>query len=195
MSETSASLLDQLRLRPDGDAWKRLVDLYTPLIRGWLRTHAPLRPEDADDVVQEVLAVVVRKLRDFRRQPRTGAFRRWLRTITVNCLRDFWRSRQGRPAAAGGSDFLQTLDQLEDANSGLSRLWDEEHDRHVAARLLEMIRPEFEPKTWQAFRRTALDGAAPNQVAAELGLSVNAVFIAKSRVLGRLRRAGAGLID
>src|SRR5438552_13871982 len=113
MSETSASLLEQLRLRPDAAAWRRLVDLYTPLIRGWMRRHAPLRPEDADDVVQEVLAVVVRKLRDFRREPRTGAFRRWLRSITVNCLRDFWRSQRARPLATGDSNFLQTLQQLE----------------------------------------------------------------------------------
>jgi RNA polymerase sigma-70 factor, ECF subfamily len=194
VSETSASLLDRLRLQPDAGAWQRLVDLYTPLIQGWLRRHG-VPPQDADDVVQEVLTVVVRRLPDFRRQPRTGAFRRWLRTITVNCLRDHWRARRGRPVATGDSDFLQVLDQLADPDSGLSRLWDEEHDRHVTHRLLELIRPEFQPKTWEAFRRVALDGVAPDQAAAELGMSINAVFIAKSRVLTRLRQEGAGLID
>jgi RNA polymerase sigma-70 factor (ECF subfamily) len=194
MSETSASLLERLRLQPDAEGWQRLVGLYTPLIRSWLRRHG-LPPQEADDLVQEVLAVVVRRLPDFRRQPRAGAFRRWLRTITVNCLRDFWRAHRGRPLAAGGSDFVQMLDALADPASGLSREWDREHDRHVTARLLEMIRPHFEDTTWRAFQRVALEGASPDAVAAELGLSVNAVFIAKSRVLSRLRQEGAGLID
>ena len=194
MSETSASLLERLRLRPDEEGWQRLVGLYTPLIRGWLRRHG-LPPQEADDVVQEVLAVVVRRLPDFHRRPRTGAFRRWLRTITVNCLRDFWRSRRARPAAAGGSDFGKLIEELADPASGLSREWDREHDRHVTQRLLEMIRPHFEERTWRAFTRVALEGASPDAVAAELGLTVNAVFIAKSRVLTRLRQEGAGLID
>jgi RNA polymerase sigma-70 factor (ECF subfamily) len=161
---------------------------------GWLRRHLRLE-QDADDLVQEVLTVVVRKLPGFRREPRTGAFRRWLKNITVNCLRDYWRSGRSRPKATGDSDFAQMLDQLEDPASDLSRLWDQEHDHHVTHRLLEMIRPKFEPATWQAFQRVALDGAPAEQVAAELGLTVNAVFIAKSRVLSRLRQEGEGLID
>jgi RNA polymerase sigma-70 factor (ECF subfamily) len=192
--ETSISLLDRLREQPDSTGWQRLVDLYTPLIRGWLRRHG-LPPQEADDLVQEVLTVVVRRLPEFRRAERTGAFRRWLRTITVNCLRDFWKRQRTRPRATGDSDFLHVLDQLEDPESALSRLWDEEHDRHVTQRLLEMIRPQFETSTWEAFQRVALHGVPPDQVAAELGMSVNAVFIAKSRVLCRLRQEGAGLID
>jgi len=194
MSETSASLLDQLRQQPDQAAWRRLVELYTPLIRGWLRRHADLRQE-ADDVVQEVLAVVVRKLPQFNHQGRPGSFRRWLRSITVNCLRDYCKSRRGRPLATGDSRIGLMLTQLEDPESNLSREWDRDHDRHVTQQLLELIRPRFEPATWEAFRRVALDGASPDAVAAELGLTVNAVFIAKSRVLSRLRQEGAGLLD
>ena len=194
MSETSASLLDRLRASPDEDAWQQVVEIYTPLIRGWLRRHAKLQTGDADDLVQEVLAVVVRRVKEFRRE-RTGSFRAWLRQITVNCLRDLWKGRRTKPVATGGSEFLQMLDQLEDPASGLSKLWDQEHDQHVARRLLELIRPSFEPKTWRAFQRVALDGAPPDAVAAELGLSVNAVFIAKSRVLSRLRQEGEGLLD
>ena len=196
MVETSVSLLDRLRRTgaADGD-WRRLVDLYTPLIRGWLRRHAALPDADADDVVQDVLAVVVRRLPEFRHNQRRGAFRAWLRTITVNCLRDFWKGKRLRPAATGDSEFLNVLAQLEDSTSGLSRLWDQEHDKHVGRRLLELIEPQFEPRTWQAFRRVALDGVAADAVAAELGVSVNAVFIAKSRVLARLRQEGAGLLD
>jgi RNA polymerase sigma-70 factor (ECF subfamily) len=194
MADTSASLLDAAQQDPTGDAWRRLVAVYDPLIRGWLRRQA-LVPQDADDVVQEVLAVLVRKLPGFRREPRTGAFRRWLRSITVNCLRDFWRAQRFRPRATGDSDFAEVLNQLEDSDSGLSRLWDEEHDRHVMRQLLEMIRPRFEGKTWTAFTLVALKGKKPDEAAAELGLTVNAVLIAKSRVLARLRREGEGLID
>jgi len=191
---TSASLLDCLRQQPDAGAWQRLVDLYDPLIRHWLRRHN-LLPQDADDVVQEVLTVVVRKIAEFRKEPRAGAFRRWLKNITINCVRDHWRARNKGPAGTGDSDVLQILNQLEDPHSALSREWDLEHDRHVTARLLQLIEPHFEAKTWQAFRRLAVDGAAPDAVAAELGISVNAVFIAKSRVLSRLRQEGEGLLD
>jgi RNA polymerase sigma-70 factor (ECF subfamily) len=194
MSVTSLSLLEHLRLSPTDSAWQRLVDLYTPLIRAWLRRYS-LLDQDADDVVQEVLAIVVRKIPEFKRKPRTGAFRRWLRTITVNCLRGFWRSRRFRPKVAGNKSFGQILDQLEDADSALSKRWDKEHDDHVTRRLLEMIRPRFEERTWQAFQRVALEGAAVDQVADELGMSINAVFIAKSRVVHSLRNEAKGLLD
>src|SRR5262249_5912285 len=129
------------------------------------------------------------------RRPQAGSFRRWLRTITVNCLRDFWRSAKGRPRATGASDFQAVLDQLGDPTSALSRQWDPEHDQHVTRGPLALVRPHFEARTWEAFRRVALDGEEPDAVAAQLGLTVNAVFIAKSRVLARLRREGEGLID
>jgi RNA polymerase sigma-70 factor (ECF subfamily) len=194
MAATSATLLQRLRDRTDAEAWQRLVDLYTPLLSGWLRRHA-LQASDAEDVVQEVLATVAHELPHFEHSGRPGAFRHWLRTILVNRLREFWRGNRARPTAAGGSDFAQMLDQLADPDSGLSQLWDQEHDQHVARRLLAMIEPQFAPSTWQAFRRVVLDGAKPDVVAAELGLSVNAVFIAKSRVLHRLRQEARELLD
>lgn len=150
MAETSLSLLDRLKGQPDQMGWQRWIDLYTPLIRGWLLRQGLIDPGQ-DDVVQDVLAVVVRKLPDFSRQPQTGSFRRWLRTITVNCLREYWRSRRLRPRATGASEFLQLLEHLEDPASNLSRHWQEDHDRYVTRRLLEQIRPDFEGTTWQAF--------------------------------------------
>jgi RNA polymerase sigma-70 factor (ECF subfamily) len=92
-------------------------------------------------------------------------------------------------------DLDSALDRLADPASDLSRLWDREHDEFVLNRLLGLIEPEFRPATWQAFRRQVIDGASPDIVAAELGLSVNAVLIAKSRVLSRLRRNAEGLVD
>jgi RNA polymerase sigma-70 factor (ECF subfamily) len=193
MHETSASLLDRLRDHPDAAAWDRLVDLYTPLIRGWLLRQG-LPPQDADDVVQDVMQVLVRKLPLFQRQ-RIGSFRAWLRNITVNCLRDFRRARRGKPQATGDSNIAAVLDQLEDPHSGLSREWDADHDRHVTRRLLELIRPNFTDSTWRAFERLAIDGASPEAVAGELGISTNAAFIAKSRVLRRLREEAGELVD
>lgn len=194
MDETSLSLLDRLRSHPSDSTWRKMVDLYTPLIRGWLRRFN-MSQADVDDIVQEVLSVVFRKLPDFERNPQVGSFRAWLRTITVNCLRQFLRSPKSRRESAGNADFVQVLDSLEDPHSGLSRAWDEEHDRHVTQYLLESIRPHFQPATWQAFQRLAVEGANPQQVADELKMTVNAVLIAKSRVLRRLREEGQGLID
>ena len=193
-SETSLTLLEQLRLRPDCGSWQRLMDLYTPLLHGWLRRH--LVPHaDADDLVQEVLAVVVRELPRFEHNNRPGAFRTWLRTILVHRVRDFWRRRDHRPEATGDSDFQKRLEELEAPGTGLNGLWDQEHDRHVVGRLLEMIRPQFQPTTWQAFRGVMLEGQRPAAVAARLGISVNAVLLAKSRVLRSLRLQARGLID
>lgn len=161
------------------------------MIRHWLRAYA-LQAADTDDLVQEVLGVLVRELPHF--QPgRPGAFRRWLRTITVNRLRAFWRAERVRPLAA--DDFDRTLQQLEDSDSDLSKLWDQEHDQHVVRRLLELIQPEFEPATWRAFGRLMLEGRPTAEVAAELGVSANAVRIAKSCVLSRFRQEVAGLLD
>ena len=190
----SASLLDSLRNVSDAGAWNRLVELYSPLIRNWLRRHGAVLG-DIDDVVQEVLTVVVRRFPEFQRQPRTGAFRAWLRTITVNCLRDHWRRSNKQATAIGGSDFGEIVNQLADPQSGISKVWDREHDEHVTRYLLDRIRPDFSPQTWRAFERFAIDGLSADQVATELGMTANAVFIAKSRVMAALRDRGRGLID
>jgi len=194
MTSTSASLLDRVKRDPQSAAWQRLLEIYEPLIRGWLRRHN-LVESDADDLLQEVMTVVVRRIPEFEHNGRVGAFRTWLKSITANCLRDHWRSGRRRPTATGNSDFQELLAQLEDPTSGLSTSWDQEHDRHVARKLLEMLRGDFEPTTWQAFQRTALEGAAAADAAQELGLTTNAVFIAKSRVLARLRQEAAGLLE
>jgi RNA polymerase sigma-70 factor (ECF subfamily) len=193
MTATSASLLARVR-DSDADAWGRLVELYTPLIRRWL-ARVGVKPGDGEDLVQDVLAVVVRRFPDFRHNQRTGAFRAWLRAIAVNCARDFWKANRLRPVAPGGTEFGGYLAQLEDSAHPLAEAWDREHDVHVTRHLLELLRSEFEAKTWDMFRRFVLDGVPAAQVATELGATPNAVFIAKSRVLSRLRQEADGLID
>jgi len=193
LTATPISLLERLRLRPDPASWQRLVGLYAPLVAGWLRALG-VQPADADDLTQDVLGTLVRELPGFRHNLRQGAFRRWLRGIVLNRLRASRRTR--RPVPAGGDPSLeQALDQLEEPESDLSRRWDEEHDRHVVRRLLELLGPEFEPATWRAFQMVVLEGKPTREAAAALGLSPNAVRIAKSRVLARFRQEIDGLID
>ena len=186
--DTPLSLIERVRDSTDAVSWRRLVDLYDPLIRRWLRRS--VEGADEDDLVQEVLGAVLGAMPTFEHSGRPGAFRHWLRTTTGHHLSAFWRRRKSR-------EVVQPFDwdQLQEPESDLSRLWDREHDEHVARRLLELMEPEFSPTTWRAFRRQVLDGLKPAEVAAELGTSVNAVLLAKSRVLARLRQEGRGLID
>src|SRR5947208_510280 len=100
-ASTPVSLLERLCRQPSPESWEKLVRLYTPLLQGWLRRYR-LRPQDADDLVQDVLAVLVRRLPEFEHRGRPGAFRAWLRTILVNQLRNFRRKVQGQPV--GGED-------------------------------------------------------------------------------------------
>jgi RNA polymerase sigma-70 factor (ECF subfamily) len=191
MSDTSLTLLERLQREPDPASWQKLVDLYAPLIGRWL-ARSPLQSADHEDLIQDVLKIVVQKLPEFQRR-REGSFRAWLRVVTANCLQVHWRSEKYRPLAMGNSDFLAKLQELEDPQSALAKAWDAEHDRHVARRLLELIAPQFEPATVDAFRLVVMEGQKPAGVAATLGLSINAVLLAKSRVLRQLRRELDGL--
>ncbi len=191
--ETSASLLERLRTSSDQEAWQRFHDLYRPLILRWVRRD-PTLGEEAEDIVQDVMGVLVREAPGFQRR-QTGSFRRWLRTVTAHRLAGYYRARKNRPRALGAPLEECPLTQLADSNSELSRLWDEEHDRYVLGRLMDLIGPMFEESTLAAFRRLAFDGVAPAEAARELGLSLNAVLLAKSRVLSRLRQEAEGLID
>ena len=190
--ETSVSLLERLTGEPTDDDWRRLDELYRPLLRAWIG-RAGVPASDVDDLVQDVLSVVVRRIGGFERR-RQGAFRAWLRTILANEVRDYFRDQKYRPVATGDSDFLRRLDELESPDSALSRLWDREHDRHVAASLMQRVQGDFDPSTWQAFCRHALEGEPAAQVAEALGLSLNSVLLAKSRVLKRMRQELAGFV-
>ena len=165
-----------------------MLDVYSPLLHGWL-VRAGVPSAERDDLVQEVLVVVVLQVSEFdHRGP--GAFRAWLRSISVNRIRMFWRTLP----EGGGYDHEPWLQQLEDPHSDLSKQWDREHDQYVARHMLSLIQSQFEPNTWRAFWLLVLDERDPEAVAAEVGSTVNAVFIAKSRVLRRLREEMAGFV-
>jgi RNA polymerase sigma-70 factor (ECF subfamily) len=191
--ETSLSLLERLAGTPTDDDWRRLNDLYQPLLRAWM-ARAGVPSSDTDDLIQEVLLVVFREVGGFERRG-PGAFRVWLRTILVHRMRDFFRAQKYRPTATGDSDFLRQLDELESPDSALSKLWDREHDEYVAASLLRRVEGDFAPTTWQAFRRHVLEGEPAERVALELNLSLNSVLLAKSRVLKRVRQELAGFVE
>jgi RNA polymerase sigma-70 factor (ECF subfamily) len=191
--DTPLSLLDRLRDTPDEASWRRLDDIYRPLIRRWLLRWPSLNDE-TEDVVQDVMAVVVRELPGFQRQ-RKGSFRSWLRTVTANRALAYYHLLQRQPRGAGAPLEECPLALLQDPASELSLLWDQEHDRHVLRRLLELIEPLFEETTLAAFRRAVFDEIEAVRVAEELGISVAAVWLAKSRVLKALRQEAEGLID
>ena len=193
MNETRQSLLLRAQTGEE-DAWKDLTDLYRPLIIGWLNRQG-VPAVDLEDLSQDVLLSVVKHLPGFEHSGQRGAFRSWLRTIVCSRTTDYWRSAGASTPAGGGSGATAALEQIADPDSDLNRRWDEEHDRYVLGCLLDLVEEEFEPATLRAFRRLALDGAGGAEVAEELGLSVAAVYVAKSRVLQRIRQEAEGLID
>lgn len=192
---TPASLLDRLRDRHADADWRRFHDIYAPLLHRWLKTHR-VPASDQDDVVADLLTVLVAKVPDFSHTGRKGAFRAWLRRILVFRVKEYWRNRATRPAdLAAGGDGDRHLDFLAQDDHELSRGWDEEHDRYVVARLLAAIRGEFSESLWRAFDLYAMQGRPADEVAADLGTTLNAVYLARAKILRRLRVEGAGLVD
>jgi RNA polymerase sigma-70 factor (ECF subfamily) len=192
LEQTSLSLIDRLKVaRPEDIDWRRLQDIYLPLIQRWLR-RVPGLSAEADDLAQEVFVVVIRELVRFERR-REGSFRAWLRTITANKAKNYCKQRDRHPAVA--MDWAEGfLEQMVDPNSALAREWDREHDEHVMQKLLAAVKGDFGATTWAAFCRLALDGCPGAQVAEELGMPENAVLLAKSRVMRRLRQEAGDLL-
>lgn len=188
MYTTSATLLEQIRRRSGRDAWERFVQLYTPFLLHCGR-RLGLADADAADVVQDVFLVLFEKLPTFE-YSRDGSFRGWLRTVTMH--KCFERQRKRREAAIGGSD-ARLFDQLQQDDS--DAWWEAEYRQHLVARALEIMQAEFEPTTWQACWRTTVDDLTAADVANDLGITVNAVYVARSRVLRRLRNELDGLLE
>jgi RNA polymerase sigma factor (sigma-70 family) len=194
MTDTPHSLLMRLRFKADDNSWKRLIDLYTPLLQRWLR-QAGVAEADAADLLQETFLAVVREMPSFEHNQQRGAYRCWLRAILVNRLRGHWNARRTALPVAASAEFSRNIERLEDPADDLNQIWDREHDAFLANRILQLIEKDFTASTWHAFRRVVMDGARPAEIAVEMGLSVNAVLLAKSRVLRRARQEIDGLID
>lgn len=193
MNETRQSLLLRAQ-NGEANAWKDLTGLYRPLILAWLNRQG-VPAGDLEDLSQEVLLSVVKHLPGFQHSGQRGAFRTWLRTIVCRRTADYWRALDTNTQPTGGSGVTAALQLIADPGSALNRQWDQEHDQYVIHCLLDLVEQKFEPLSLQAFRRLALDGASGADVAQELGLSVAAVYVAKSRVLARIRQEAEGLIE
>jgi RNA polymerase sigma-70 factor (ECF subfamily) len=184
--ETPASLLERLR-RPEDEDWRRFVQLYTPFIYAWAR-GAGLQPADAADLVQDVLTTLLRALPAFS-YDQNKSFRAWLRTVTLNCWRDRSRRRATRP-----TDQLAHPEEIEEPDAGPA-FSEAEYRQQLVARALEVMQTEFQPTTWKACWEFVVNSRSAADVARELKISENAVYIAKSRVLRRLREELRGLME
>jgi RNA polymerase sigma-70 factor (ECF subfamily) len=184
---TRVSLLVRLRDGGDAGAWQEFVHLYAPVIYGFARKRG-LQDADAADLMQEVLRSVSNAAHRLEYDPSRGTFRGWLFTVTRNKIFNFLESRSRRVQASGDSRVQQRLEEQAGGDGKLSAEWDADYQRALAARAMELVKGEFQPATWEAFLLTAMEGRAPAQVASRVGLSVGAVYVAKSRVITRLRQ-------
>src|SRR5579872_4646122 len=182
---TRASLLVQIRDGANHTAWKEFIQLYGPIVYGFARKRG-LQDADAADLMQEVMRSVSSAIGKLDYDRNQGTFRGWLFTITRNKIFNFLSARRVRPQSSGDSTTNRLLQTHPDAKEG-SDEWELEYQRRVAAIAMERVKTEFQESTWRAFWLTAVEGLAAADVAKEVGLSAGAIYVAKSRVLARLK--------
>jgi RNA polymerase sigma-70 factor (ECF subfamily) len=184
---TRPTLLVRLRDPGDADAWRDLVELYGPLVYRFGRKRG-LQDADAADLTQAVLGALAQAIRRFDYDPRRGTFRAWLFRIVRNQLGKLLAQRQRQPDGAGGTSVQERLQEEPEPDHGEADLWEQEHRRQRFLWAAERVRADFEESSWRAFWQTAVEGRSAADVAGELGLSVGAIYTAKSRVLDRIKR-------
>ena len=191
---TSLTLLQRLRDN-EPEAWRTMVQLYTPLIYHWCARRG-VRGADAEDVVQEVFRAAATSLDKFRREREGDSFRAWLRGITRNMLLVHFRRASRQPQAGGGSGIFAELEAVADpAVADPPEVDPPSELEALRRRALELVRGQVEERTWRAFWLTAIEGHASAEVAASLGVSATTVRMAKSRVLHRLKEQFGELIQ
>ena len=186
---TRPSLLVRLRDAADHDAWRQLVELYAPLVYRFLRKRG-LQDADAADLTQDVLRSLAAAIDSFEYDPRRGSFRGWLFTVARNKLHTFLRKKKRRPTEDDEERLLREPAPDEDVE-----LWEQEYRQRLFDWAADRVRGQFQEATWQAFWRTAVEGQPPRSVADSLKMSVGAVYIARSRVLARLKEEVQRLLE
>ena len=187
MDTTPVSLLQRIQQSGDAMAWRRLVDLTSPLIFSWAQ-RAGLSPHDAADLVQDVLIVLVQELPHFQYDP-ARSFRGWLKTVTLNKHRERLRRNRAAPREQGDA----ALDELpQDENEAF---WERDFREQLVVRAFEIMQSEYRPTTWRACWESVVSGRSATEIAAELGITPAAVHSAKSRILRRLRQDLKGILD
>jgi RNA polymerase sigma-70 factor (ECF subfamily) len=187
---TSISLLRRLKSPQADMAWQRFVDLYGPLIFYWGRQRG-LGPTDAADLLQDVLSDLVVRLRDFEYDA-NQRFRGWLRTIVVNRASNMRRRNELAPQTSQHTSLLLVVDEKEGEGDLLAET---QYRCHIAMQTLKLLKADFKDSTWQAGWMQIVEKRPAADVASELGLSVNAAYLAKSRLLARLRHELQGLVE
>jgi RNA polymerase sigma-70 factor (ECF subfamily) len=191
MADTQAtrrSLLLRLRQYHDAEAWEQFTALYGPLVFGFARKRG-LQDADAADLTQTVLASIATALPEFDYDPRKGLFRAWLFTIVRRQLQKFREQQARQPEGSGDTEANARLAAQPVPDAADEELWDQEYQRQLFARAADLVRGETEETQWRAFWQTGVEGASAAEVARTLGMSVGAVYTAKSRVLDRIRKA------
>jgi RNA polymerase sigma-70 factor (ECF subfamily) len=183
---TRHTLIAKLRDPADAGAWREFVALYQPLVYRLARRQG-LQDADAHDLCQEVFRAVARAIERYEIDPARGSFRGWLARIARNLLINFLTRRPYRLRGSGSTSVQELLEAQPADDPSATAAFEAEYRRQVFRWAADEVRGEFTPSTWQAFWTTAVDGRTPADAAAELGLSVGAVYIARSRVLARLR--------
>jgi RNA polymerase sigma-70 factor (ECF subfamily) len=187
---TRGSLLARLRDKSDQRAWAEFVDRYTPMIRRWCRTWFP---READDMVQEVLAKLVRIIESFEYGAKPGRFRGWLKTVTRNLMAELKRGHP--PLTFVGDSDARALVAREEARTDLERRLATEYDLQLLELARARVRGRVDPKTWAAYLETAEGVTPPAEAARKLGVSVGSVYQAKFNVIQLLKREIVRLED
>lgn len=182
---TRPSLLLRIRDAKDAEAWRDFVRMYAPVVYGYGRKRG-LQDADAADLTQDVLRAVAGAVGRLDYDRRRGSFSAWLFTLAHHKLHDLQARQRRHPTGAGDSAVHDLLDQLP-ARSDDRAVWELEYERRLFHWAAERVRGSFQESTWRAFLLTAVEDKSGKEAAAELGLSVAAVYLARSRVMARLR--------
>lgn len=196
-SETSKSLLQKAGSDPQSEAWFRLFVIYEPLISGWV-LRSGINQSEVADVTQEVLKAVSTDLRKFEHNGNIGAFRNWLKKITINRCRRHWDAQKRKVNLEDNENResgISVLEQLEDPRSELTALWELEHDRYTAERILQLVKKDFGPTTIEIFTRNVLHEEPAQVIAHDLDIPVARVYKAKFRVTTRLQQEAIKLVE
>jgi RNA polymerase sigma factor (sigma-70 family) len=183
---TRVTLLTRIKDGHDASAWREFIQLYGPVVYGFARKRG-LQDADAADVMQDVLRSVARNAAKLEYDPKRGTFRGWLYTIARNKVYNFLSAGKNKPKGGGDPDAAERLDNVADYREDADASFELEYQRRLSAKAMDRVKNEFQKSTWQAFWQTAVEGRNATEVGKELKMSPGAVYVAKSRVLARLR--------
>jgi RNA polymerase sigma factor (sigma-70 family) len=183
---TRLTLLTRIKDGKDTAAWREFLQLYGPVVYSFARNRG-LQDADAADVMQDTMRSVARNASKLIYDPKRGTFRGWLYTIARNKVYNFLTAGKNKPKGGGDPDNAERLENVADHRDDTEENFELEYQRRLSAKAMENVKNEFQKATWQAFWETAVEGKNPAEVGKALKMSAGAVYVAKSRVLARLR--------